>query len=276
MVDDGEQTWTYGTSMGAIVQPSQPGSATFGPVADPSGLVGTMDFTIRGHALTAGRTAIAVRGTEREPGLGADLAAGADHHDLFVDLERGVVLRCESMLDDEPFRIVEVVEIAFDETFPAGTCTFEPPPGVVARAPEEAYPPVEHITLEEAARLAPFTVLAPTWLPQGAQINVTMYMPERDGIEASVFIHWMLGLGGLLSLDLRPLGTAAVSERGERLERDGQTFEVGETGGQGWVAVERSGTAALLRGNLELGEMIRIASSLQPAPTEPPALMETH
>ncbi len=62
------------------------------------------------------------------------LGPGADDYLLTVDAERGVLLRSEARIGGEPFRVLEMEAVAFDEDFvPA---TFAPPQGShVVRAP---------------------------------------------------------------------------------------------------------------------------------------------
>jgi hypothetical protein len=41
--------------------------------------------------------------------------------ELAVDAERGVLLRRSLLLDERPYQVTELVAVAFDEPFPAGT-----------------------------------------------------------------------------------------------------------------------------------------------------------
>lgn len=87
---------------------------------DPAGLIGITDLHAEGRGEVAGRPVLAVGATLRKPGsprpLGLyGLAAGADRYRLWVDTERGVLLRMEALLGGEPFNITEVTAISFDE-----------------------------------------------------------------------------------------------------------------------------------------------------------------
>lgn len=59
------------------------------------------------------------------------LGTGADEHLLTIDAERGMLLRAEARSAGEPFRVIEMTEVAFDEELPPGTFEIELPPGMV-------------------------------------------------------------------------------------------------------------------------------------------------
>jgi hypothetical protein len=52
---------------------------------------------------------------------------GADDYELVVDAERGAILRLASRLGGRAFDVMEVLEIAFDESFPEGTFALDLP-----------------------------------------------------------------------------------------------------------------------------------------------------
>jgi outer membrane lipoprotein-sorting protein len=221
VVSDGEQEWAYSPSLGAIVNPAAGSYHGFEHLTDPSLLLAQLEVEVTGRASAPEREAILVRATRRgrewhDP---AGLPEGADHHELAVDAERGVLLRTVSFLDGQEFHSHEALEIAFDEAFPEDTFVFTPPAGEEIRDAESAYPPQEDVTIEEAARLAPFTVL-------------------------------------------------------ERLERDGQTMGCCEQFGQRLLLLERHGTHVMVTSDLDRETLVEIALSLEPAPAEPPRLVD--
>ncbi|MDQ3964170.1 MAG: hypothetical protein M3277_09725 [Actinomycetota bacterium] len=61
------------------------------------------------------------------------LGSGADAYELVVDSESGVLLRSEALLEGNPFRIVEVESIYFDETLGDETFHLNAPEGTSFR-----------------------------------------------------------------------------------------------------------------------------------------------
>lgn len=66
---------------------------------------------------------------ERGRGLHGLVIGDADMIDLSVDRERGVILRATSWIQHSVYRILEALDVAFDEVFPPDTFKIEPPPG---------------------------------------------------------------------------------------------------------------------------------------------------
>jgi outer membrane lipoprotein-sorting protein len=52
-----------------------------------------------------------------------------DDYRLIVDSERGILLRCEGIVDDQPAVVVEASSIEFDLPIPDSIFSFEPPTG---------------------------------------------------------------------------------------------------------------------------------------------------
>lgn len=236
-----------------------------------------------GSAEVAGREAVLVRARPRrlrdddgEYGV-PRLAPGADAHELAVDAERGVVLRIASFIDDAPFVVTEVERIAFDERLPPETFVFTPPPG------EELRPvvaPPRDVTLDEAAREAPFTVLAPRRVPDGAEVRVSYASgSDRPPEDPCVLLHYAtpdLGLKVTISLSpARPDGDLDIAEPAGEVVRDGRVMRVRDLGGNRQVALESHGTRAMLMSDsAPLETLLQMAASLAPAPAEPPRLQD--
>ncbi|MGH9223706.1 MAG: LolA family protein [Acidimicrobiales bacterium] len=168
-VRDGNRWWWYSPMSGATVNEDNPDTAlgmNLDPLLDPVGLIEAFEFTVTGAADVAGRTAVTAVATPRAEGLrrgfGAFTSLGADEVHLAVDRERGVLLRTEARLDGRTFDLNEVLEGAFDEVFDGELFRFVSPDGSPARSARESLPPPEHLSMEEAARRASFTVLAPS------------------------------------------------------------------------------------------------------------------
>ena len=84
-----------------------------------SGELSPLDLTVEGPTTRAGREAwrmSGVPGAEWDWGWDPDpLGYGADKHEVVVDAERGVLLRCASRLRGRDFDALEVEEIHSDE-----------------------------------------------------------------------------------------------------------------------------------------------------------------
>jgi outer membrane lipoprotein-sorting protein len=278
VVSDGEQEWTYSPSLGAIVNPAAGSYHGFEHLTDPSLLLAQLEVEATGRASVAGREAILVRATRRgrEWHGPAGLPEGAHHHELAVDAERGVLLRTASVLDGQEFHSHEVLEIAFDEAFPDDTFVLTPPAGEEIRDAQSAFPPHEDVTIEEAARLAPFTVLAPRRVPEGAELRVHFF-PGSERMQAPPAVSlafWFESARHSLSLTQTREPQPVGDEGWEQLERDRQVMRFREEYGQRLLDFERDGTHVMVTSDLDRETLVAIALSLEPAPTEPPRLVD--
>jgi outer membrane lipoprotein-sorting protein len=282
-VRDGDRWWMYSPEHGASSNEADPdvGSGV-GEAArhllDPAFVVAVLHLRLAGAATAAGRDCIRLAGTPREtPDHGFALhrfGFGADEVDLLVDRERGVLLRAEARFEGEPFSVAEVTEVAFDESFPPETFTFELPPG-------ETFGPVfsrpRHMTLAQAAATAPFTVLGPERVPEGWRL-MAIYMPleERPPMPASVnlLLH---AEDASAQVNIRQTAAAYDEDDWFEWETVGEAEVAGEASpsgtAPGYARVERHGTRATLSSaELERSALVALAESLRPASPEPPAL----
>jgi outer membrane lipoprotein-sorting protein len=252
--------------------------APFPQLLDPATLLSDLVVEVVGEGTHRGRSVIVARGTPRPargPLASPSLTPGADAHELLVDAHRGVVLRIASEIDGEVFAVSEIEEIAFDEAIEPQTFVLELPPG------EEFAPlaaPSETVTLDEAARRAPFTVLAPSRSPRGAEVRVHLWDPrERPPVAAGVAIHYLVEPGGF-SVSLTEGAAEDAEDRGlcddgDVVERDGRRVRVCDLGGQRQLETEHLGTHVLaLSHSMPTDLLVDMMLSLAPAPTEPPAL----
>jgi outer membrane lipoprotein-sorting protein len=248
------------------------------PLLEPWPLVAGLELAVEGAAEVAGRTAVVARAAPRphpHGGGGELLPYGADRHELAFDRERGVVLRTRAFLDEEPFSVVEVVEVAFDEPLDDAVFAFVPQAGEQVVRPEEVTPG-DVVTVEEAARRASFTVLAPRSLGRGWRSHV-LYTPGREGTPVRETVHLAL---------YRDDATHAVSLRQtagpweswqtngtEEAERDGRRVRV-SVGPWHRVLLEERGTFVELDSQtVETEALLELALALEPAPTERPPLL---
>jgi outer membrane lipoprotein-sorting protein len=283
----GERWWSWASEWGATSNEAEPEvqseaqQAPFPQLLQPELLLSALRLELVGSGLQAGRRAIALRGVPRRrddhAATLARLALGADAHDLMVDAERGILLRIASEIDGEPFSIAEVEEVAFDETFAPETFTLDLPPG-------EAFHPIGgqtalELTLDEAARRAPFTVLAPPRIPRGAELWVSMVeASERPPLATQVHIAYHVERGGF-SMSLTQAAVEDAEDRGlvedgELVERDGRAVVWRQMGNQRQLETEHLGThVVMMSDSIPIEALIDLMLSLEPAPTEPPELV---
>lgn len=291
MVSNGPTTWSYTPEMGAVREErGARGQAEAPLLLQPAVLIAGLDFDSPEKTELVGREALHVRARPRPAGpmLGwhdlHGLAQGADEYDLVVDAERGILLRAAALMDGEEFATSEVTEIAFDEQLEPERFTFTPPPGETVRTPEEAFGgEIEDVSIEEAARRAPFTVFVATKLGPHWTMDVHFHgKRERPPMPVTVFVHYSRTDDGLeqfgLSERARRENEAEPGSDWERVDRAGQALYVYMPSEQKrrWpslIRFERDGTwIELSSQSFERERLLEIAASLAPAPTEPPLL----
>lgn len=276
-VRDGSQWWLYSREHGASRNEGDPNHTSgIGEQAlmllRPAHVLAGLRLERAGEVEVAGRPALLVHGTprsrEREAAFALfQLGFGADAYELAFDRERGVMLRTTSLLDGLPLTATEVLEIAFDEEFPPETFRFELPEGESFR-PLFSHP--EHVTLERAGELAPFTVLSPAEVPADWQLHV-LYLPgdDRPPMPPSVNLHYH-------SRDASQQLTIAQTAAGEEDREEWLEWE--ESDGvlvagpaeprglePGYARIERSGTRATLSSaELPRERIEALARSLRP------------
>ncbi|HXF74097.1 MAG TPA: hypothetical protein VNO79_16005 [Actinomycetota bacterium] len=276
--------WSWSASEGVTTNVGDPhvthGIGPGAALIDPAGILPAVDLELAGRSSFLGRPTVNVVARpvrvddEHEegddPAVGTHgLGVGADEYRLVVDAERGVLLRSEAVLEGEPFRLLEVEEVAFDEDLPEGT--FAPPAGEVDRVEVERWVP-----LEELPGAVPFQVFVPERPPFGPpqasvdpgrrrfgiplHVRLEYHSPmpgEEDRsfwlVESGEPIEWWEGVewrevgGVLLGEDRR----VRPPRRLARLVRDGTH-----------VAIEARG--------LGEEEVLELARSLVPLPPTPP------
>ena len=280
VVADGERWWTHTPDWATILQDGDGWASGSAHVAlqllDPVALLSVAEFDFGGRTQHAGREALAVSLTDRPrrndvtPG---PLLWGADGHRLLVDAERGVLLSVTAYLDAEPMWTTEVLEIAFDQPLDPDLFRYDAPPGEEILGPHDVSPG-EHVTIDEAARRAAFTVLTPASLERGWRMHV-MHVPGRGRIRETVTIS-LYRDDASHSVSIRE--TSPPFERWqlngtEAIERDGEELRVSPSG---WrrALLERDGTCVEVNSEtVEVDELVELALSLRPAPLERPRLL---
>jgi len=289
-VRNGGKLWVRMGEWGTIeqdVEGAEGEVGEHGAVLNPLGLAPGLEFELLGAGVVAGREGTRVRATPRESdehfgfGLGA---AGADEFELVVDRERGILLRSEARLRGEPFEIVEVAEVAFDEPLERGLFVYTPEPGEAVRSAAEMTEGWEHdLTLEQAAARAGFPLFVPAAVSPTTRLHVHYTRArEQPPIPESVSLlyHDEEELSRQFSLQEQ------AAEAGARADADPERVDLGE-GVEAFVSAPaekrrwmpmlvrlvREGTRIdLTSQELDRDELLAIARSLVRARAEPPRL----
>jgi outer membrane lipoprotein-sorting protein len=287
-VNDGETSWMHTPQWGAVRGPSarQPAQHL---LLEPAPLLSGLEFVVGGKTNFSGRDAIVVTATPRRAEWHDlyGLAPGADRYELVVDGERGVLLRAAALFHGKEFALSEILSVAFDEPLDPTVFVFTPPAGEAVRSMEEAFGTrTENVTIEEAARRAPFPVWIPRRVPDGWHMDVHYHeASERPSIPATVSIHYATTEADdveqfSLNETAAPEAELAAGGDWKRIERDGQTLFVyaptqARTSLPSLVIVEREGTRVRLSSDdLDREALLELACSLERAPTEPRRLIQ--
>ena len=297
-VRDGDTWWIWDDYSGAITNDGDAHhQAGIGQqvewLLDPGPLLAVLRFGSVRRATVGGRDAFVVRAVERAAGdrlVLITLPFGYDEYELAVDAERGVVLRAACLLDGREVTVFEMVELAFDEEFPADTFVFAPPAGETVQRAQDRF---QHhdMTLEEVAERASFTVFAPTGLALGWRLWA-MYVPRSDRPPVAEAVHLHLhrhDAAHAVSItertaaagDPAALSAHVPADQWETRRVDGLEARVyaGERGRGGipgpLVVLEREGTQIEISGQgMEIEALLELAGSLEPAPTDRPRITE--
>lgn len=195
----GETWWSWSPSRGAITNAGDPHhSHGTGPglaLIDPAPILPAIDLHVPGRTKFLGRPVLEV---VARPGLIDDedeeaadwqtathgLGSGADQYRLLVDAERGVLLRSEASIGGEPFRVLAVDDVAFDEDFPEHT--FAPPESQEIERVESP----RMVSLVELPKRVPFVVLVPERPPFGPPDARIEPADRRLGVPEQVHIDY--------------------------------------------------------------------------------------
>ena len=129
-----EWWWSWSRTQGLITNEGaanhEHGSGPAEGLIDPARHLSALDVQPEGRGIFLSRPAFLVTAAPRPSKRGSFdethhmLGTGADEYRLVVDGETGIFLRAEARFQGNAFRIVEVEQIAVDETF--GESTFDP------------------------------------------------------------------------------------------------------------------------------------------------------
>jgi hypothetical protein len=228
----GETWWSWSPSREVTTNQGDPHhSHGRGPgvgLIDPSSILPAVELVLAGRATFIGRSVLEVLATpspvdenDEESwdwrNATHDLGGGADDYSLVVDAERGILLRSEARIEGQPFRIIEMETVAFDEEL--GEKVFAPP---TDRDIEPARVP-RAVSLSELPDAVSFAVLVPEHPPFGVD-DVDVLPPDRRrGIPEQVHIAFASNFFGEEDrcFWLR-VGRAASGEAGGGMARGGR------------------------------------------------------
>jgi hypothetical protein len=201
---------------------------------------------------------------------------------IWIDGERGIVLGFTAFVDGEPYHVREIVEIAFDETFPDETFRVELPPGESFELAGGR--PPQHLTLDQAVQKASFALFVPARPGPGWELADASYCAasERPMTGESVFLSYRFETGTrqfqlVETTEPHPwLG----GDEPRTIERDGYVMKALDPREADFpmprhVLVERDGTHVNLSSqDLSLDELIELAVTLVSVHDSPPPAVE--
>lgn len=287
-VVDGPLWWVWDERMGARSNQDNPEvGGSFGDelqiMLNPVPLLGSLRFRPAGSSQVAGRPTVTAQGIPRprDPNHGRafelhELGTGAEHYELEIDQQRGVLLAVTAVRDGQPFHRITTLAIRFDEPISDETFRFEPPAGEEIQPLDEEHR-VEFVTLTEAQQRAPFTVLMPdtvpaNWQVQCRYVNVTQRPPspvQVGVIYRSTDGHESVSLSQSAVEGANPFRRMGDGDNWEDVTRGGLPMKTRPARwGQAQVELEMHGTFVhLMSDNLTRDQVLTIAVGLRPAPS---------
>ena len=279
LVRDGDRWLSWDADWGAASDETEREGGTPAPsyafLLDPFELVSTLRLEPAGTMEVAGRAAVRARATARDRTGGGGaihrIGGGADGYELALDMEHGVLLRCEASLDGKPFHRLEVSEIEFG---PIDARTFEVAVPKGAEQPAGWFRP-ERLELHELAAAAPFAVFVPAEVPPGWRLVERLMTPahERPRVDPAVSLVYASREGAYeVTIHERAVGSEHRDWLTWRREGDLEVADAGEhVTPRHHVRVVREETVVELSGG-DPALLAGLVRSLVPAPVDPPRL----
>ncbi len=284
LVIDGDRWWESFPQAGRFVTGQDPGmvrgNLELSHVAfllNPSSFSGVEGLSIGQNDLVGGRAAFRVTSPQPtdpdrmlRPGIG--WAGFLPQYELWVDAEKGVLLRTAERFRGADYQVAELLDVEFNLLIPDDVFTLVLPAGQEFQQWEEIAP--RQLALEEAARSAPFTVYVPQNVPEGAGTadEDVLFIPSPASVVTGYTDPQRIPQTRLLIIE----SEAGKLEEEEDLtgyvpiEREGQALlvrsEQSDDGDWHSVALERDGTQILINAMLDREAAIAVALSLRPVP----------
>jgi hypothetical protein len=286
-IRDGNLWWMWDPISGARSNENDPKVRGVGNEFEimlaPTVLLGLLRWRVIGRSVIAGRPAIKVEALPRPVGEQGtplelhQLGSGADRYELAVDEQLGVLLNVVALREDQPFREVATLAVAFDQPIPDERFHFEAPAGEEIRG---FRPFVRHLPVIEAQQLAPFTILIPERIPDSWKPHCAFFeASDRPSKPAHVWLqyrsedgHESVSLSEMAATDSGPTyGRMTQEDRWHDVTVEGTVVHVtkpGSPSSQKQAHLERDGTFVFLHSETLSGDdLAKIAARLKPAPT---------
>lgn len=264
----GERWWYWDREKGAAVERdarTAAGGLPLEHLLDPTPLLAAQ-VEVLGEGEVAGRPAISIRARPRPGSFKYPPAFRGWWLDgpieVAIDLEVGIALGAGN---------AEFLEVAFDEDLADELFAPSFPRGKRHRRPNGRRPAREReLPLEEALRLAPFPVVLPTLLPEGARLSRCTLV--GDGDQRRLTLFFVVDPGPRYSLLLKQGPTleppVPSAEEGWEATRVGGTeFWIREWQGRRLVqlVVYRDDGAVFMQSDLPRDAIVAMVLSLMPA-----------
>ncbi len=248
----------------------------------PTTLLSSLRLRVTGISEVAGRATVRAQGTPRPvddrfgPSLGlSTLGLGAEHYDLEVDQERGVLLAATAVYNGEPFQSVTAREIQFVDQVDPEVFRFQPPHGEAVQSTWSG-PPMRSVTLVEAQQQAPFTVLMLDTVPSSWQVQCRLIDASKRQQSSTTVVVSYSSTDGHESISINQTAADAAYRPGIGNEEDWETMtEAGRNirtrpahWGQAQAYFEDHGTYVnLMSDNLTRSQLVKLAAKMRPAPS---------
>ena len=291
-VADGPLWWVWTEHTGATSNQNDPSvgggvGQELQVMLNPTPLLILLRFRVAGHSQVAGRATVTAHATpypQQDPRLEAifpfvlhQLGSPADHYELEVDQERGVLLAVTAFRDEQPCYQITALAIEFDEPIPAETFQFTPPEGEEIQ-PTRARERLRQMTLAEAQQRATFTVLMPDRVPANWQVHCLFSeASQRPPLAARVSLiyhaddgHQSISISQMAAADAaHQYWNMIDNEDWQEVARDGTSVRVRPAESpQAQAQIERDGTFVFLVSDYLTGDqLVTIAAGLRPAPS---------
>jgi hypothetical protein len=241
------------------------------PMLAPAILAGACRLQVTGATVVAGReciAAVAVLRPETVDLVHNLLGYGVRRVELAVDRATGVVLRMQATDDDgRPLHRVEARSVRYDAPVDDALFSLEPPPGTTSIDQSRSGP----VTIQEAARLVPFTLFAPP-AGQADYPWSALVTPALPGRPATVHLH-QLGMrrptGRRMTFVVQTTDPVCMPE-----VTDWQPVRIGDLDAHTWtgersthLAVWRDGTGVWIRDADSPEAAAALLRSMQPVST---------
>jgi outer membrane lipoprotein-sorting protein len=279
LVVDGDRWWENGRSLGPVTGRDETivkGMLELEHVAfmlDPSYFAAMNDLTFVGTDTVGGRAAMRLKSPEsadsaglHSPGIG--WASFDPEFELWVDAERGLLLRTAERFHRRDSQVTELVDVEFDSQIADEVFMLVLPAGQEFRRYEDACP--RHLSIAEAARSVAFTFFVPE--------NVPLVAGSWDGDVLFEPVSAWLTLG-YIDRNRVPQTRLQISEASgsldaedlagyEPVEHEGQSVLVRSANSRDgeWhsLLLSREGTRISINSMLDRETSIAIAHSLRP------------